>query len=305
MNADVAGFLAYCRLELGLSSNTLTSYNHDLTKVHAAFTALGLTIATVGPDEVGRILGWLRDERDNAPASLARTLVALRMFVRWLVLERRLERDRVALAPLPHIWNELPEVLSPAEVELLLESVGDGPLRLRDRLALELLYACGGRASEVCAIGVGDFKEGRALVRLQGKGRKERMVPIGDKARYYLKRYLVELRPTLLRSPRQDALLLSARGLPLSRQVLWSIVRQTAELAGLGRPVYTHLLRHSFATHLLQNGADLRAVQELLGHANLTTTQRYTHVDGKRLVEIHRRFHPRALVRAPVPPPLG
>jgi integrase/recombinase XerD len=206
----------------------------------------------------------------------------------------------VALAPLPHIWNELPEVLSPAEVELLLESVGDGPLRLRDRLALELLYACGGRASEVCAIGIGDFKEGRALVRLQGKGRKERMVPIGDKARYYLKRYLTELRPTLLRSPRQDALLLSARGLPLSRQVLWSIVKQTAELAGLGRPVYTHLLRHSFATHLLQNGADLRAVQELLGHANLTTTQRYTHVDGKRLVEIHRRFHPRALVRAPV-----
>lgn len=302
VNDDVAGFLSYCRLELGLSLHSLTSYSHDLTKLHAAFAALGLTMATVGPDEVGRVLGWLRDERDNAPASLARALVALRMFARWLVLERRLDRDRIALAPLPHIWNELPGVLSPEEVELILESVAAGPLRLRDRVALELLYACGGRASEVCLIGVGDFKEGRALVRLQGKGRKERMVPIGDKARYYLKRYLTELRPTLLRSAPQDTLLLSARGMPLSRQALWSIVKRTAELAGIGRPVYTHLLRHSFATHLLQNGADLRAVQELLGHANLTTTQRYTHVDAKRLVEIHRRYHPRALPRTPTAP---
>lgn len=293
-NGDIAGFLAYCQLELGLSANTRTSYAHDLAKVYEAFAALGLTIAMVGPDEIARMLGWLRDERGNAPATLARALVALRMFTRWLVLERKLDRDRIALAPLPHLWNELPGVLSPAEVELLLESAPDGPLQLRDRLALELLYACGGRASEVCRIGVGDFKEGRALVRLQGKGRKERMVPIGDKARYYLKRYLTELRPKLVLKPSEDSLLLSARGAPLSRQILWGIVKKTAELAGIGRPVYTHLLRHSFATHLLQNGADLRAVQELLGHANLTTTQRYTHVDAKRLVEIHRRFHPRA-----------
>ena len=293
-NGDIAGFLAYCRLELGLSDNSITSYAHDLAKVHEAFAALGLTMAAVGPDEVARLLGWLRDERDNAPATLARALVALRMFARWLVLEHKLDRDRIALAPLPHLWNELPGVLSPAEVELLLESAPDGPLQLRDRLALELLYACGGRASEVCRIGVGDFKEGRALVRLQGKGRKERMVPIGDKARYYLKRYLTELRPKLVPKPSEDCLLLSARGAPLSRQILWGIVKKTSELAGIGRPVYTHLLRHSFATHLLQNGADLRAVQELLGHANLTTTQRYTHVDAKRLVEIHRRFHPRA-----------
>ena len=293
-NGDIAGFLAYCQLELGLSTNTRSSYAHDLAKVHEAFAALGLTIAAVGPDEIARVLGWLRDERGNAPATLARALVALRMFTRWLVLEHKLERDRIALAPLPHLWNTLPGVLSPAEVELLLESAPDGPLLLRDRLALELLYACGGRASEVCAIGVGDFKEDRALVRLQGKGRKERMVPIGDKARYYLKRYLTELRPTLLKIPSEDCLLLSARGAPLSRQVLWGIVTKTAELAGIGRPVYTHLLRHSFATHLLQNGADLRAVQELLGHANLSTTQRYTHVDAKRLVEIHRRYHPRA-----------
>ncbi len=297
-NGEIAtlsgGFLAYCQLELGLSANTLAAYRSDLLKIGEALTALELSITAVGPDEVARILGWLRDERANRPASLARALVALRMFARWLVLERKIARDRIALAPMPHLWNELPEVLSPDEVELLLESVPDGPLKVRDRLALELLYACGGRASEVCGIGVGDFKENRALVRLHGKGDKERVVPVGEKARYYLRRYLTELRPTLLSKPSEDHLLLSRRGAPMSRQALWRVVTGTAENAGLGRPVYTHLLRHSFATHLLQNGADLRSVQELLGHANLTTTQRYTHVDAKRLVEIHRRFHPRA-----------
>ena len=294
MPAEVSGFLAWCRLELGLSGNTLEAYGNDLVKIHAALAALGLTVAQVGPDEVGKILAWLRDERGNAPATLARALVALRMYVRWLVQERRLTRDRVALAPLPHLWTHLPEVLSPEQIELLLESVPDGPCWLRDRLALELLYASGGRASEVCGIGLGDFKEERQLVRLRGKGSKERMVPLGQKARYYLKRYLAELRPTLSPRPSEDHLLLSARGAPLSHQALWQVVRTAARAAGFDQPVYTHLLRHSFATHLLHGGADLRAVQELLGHANLTTTQRYTHVDAKRLVEVHRRFHPRA-----------
>lgn len=292
--SQIRGFLAYCRLELGLAAHTLTSYGNDLAKIHEALAALGLAMAEVGPDEVARLLAHLRDVRGNAPPTLARALVALRMYVRWLVLERRLERDRVALAPLPHLWNELPEVLSPEEVELVLESVPPGPLWLRDRLALELLYACGGRASEICGIGLGDFKAERALVLLRGKGSKERMVPLGSKARHYLKRYLAELRPSLVVSPTQDRLLLSRRGAPLSRVALWKIVTTAAKLAGLDKPVYTHLLRHSFATHLLQGGADLRTVQELLGHANLTTTQRYTHVDAKRLVEVHRRFHPRS-----------
>ena len=288
------GFLAWCRLELGLSANTLEAYGNDLAKFHQALAALGWTVADIGPDEVARILAWLRDERGNAPPSLARTLVAMRMFARWLVQERRLERDRIALAPLPHLWNELPDVLSPEEVELLLESAPTGPVQLRDRLALELLYACGGRASEVCGIGLGDFKEGRQLVKLRGKGSKERVVPLGQKARYYLTRYLDELRPKLLKKPGEDHLLLSSRGAPLTRQALWKLVKNAAAVAGLDKPVYTHLLRHSFATHLLHGGADLRAVQELLGHANLTTTQRYTHVDARRLVEVHRRFHPRA-----------
>ena len=293
--ADISGFLAYARLELGLGDNTLAAYGTDLRKLDEACVTLGLaTVADLGPEEIGRVLAWLRDERANAPSSLARALVTLRMLARWLVLEKKLERDRIALAPLPALWNELPEVLSPEQVELLLESVAPGPLMVRDRCALELLYASGGRASEVAGICRDDFKEGRRVVLLRGKGRKERLVPVGEKARYWLKRYLDALRPVLVSERSGDVLLLSARGAPLSRQVLWRIVKDTGILAGLPQGAYTHLLRHSFATHLIGGGAGLRSVQELLGHANLTTTQRYTHVDGKRLVEVHRKFHPRA-----------
>jgi integrase/recombinase XerD len=287
-------FLTYCRLELGLSANTLASYGRDLDKLRSALQALALDLATCGPDEVGKVLAWLRDERANAPATLVRLLVTWRMFARYLAMERLIPRDRIQLAQMPTLWNELPQVLSADEVVELLAAAKPGPLYVRDRLALELLYASGGRASEVVGIGLADFQSGNALVRLHGKGNKERMVPLGQQARGCLRRYLAELRPQLALSPTEDCLLLSARGHPLTRQSLWALVKDTGRRAGLGKEVFTHLLRHSFATHLIENGADLRAVQELLGHANLTTTQRYTHVDAKRLIEVHRKFHPRS-----------
>jgi integrase/recombinase XerD len=287
-------FLAHCRLELGLSANTLAAYEGDLAKAHDGFAALGIAIEEAGPDDVARLLGWLRDERAHAPASLARLAVALRMYARWLVAEKLLARDRIGLCRLPKLWVELPEVLTPEEVESLIKSPPDGPLFLRDRCALELLYATGGRASEVVGIGLADLREGGALVRLHGKGDKERMVPLGEPARRAVRRYRDELRPTLERGGRAERLLLTARGRPMGRQALWRLVKQSGALAGIDRPLYTHLLRHSFATHLLAGGADLRSVQELLGHANLSTTQRYTHVDAKRLRDVHRRFHPRA-----------
>ena len=268
-------FLTYCRLELGLSANTLASYGRDLDKLRLALGTLRLDLATCGPDEVGKVLAWLRDERANAPATLVRLLVTWRMFARYLAMERLIPRDRIQLAQMPTLWNELPQVLSAEEV-------------------VELLYASGGRASEVVGIGLADFQSGNALVKLHGKGNKERMVPLGTQARGCLRRYLAELRPQLARTPTEDRLLLSARGRPLTRQSLWALVKQAGARAGLGKEVFTHLLRHSFATHLIENGADLRAVQELLGHANLTTTQRYTHVDAKRLIEVHRKFHPRS-----------
>ncbi len=287
-------FLAYCRLELGLSANTLVSYGLDLDKLRLALGTLGLELATCGPDEVGTVLAWLRDERANAPATLVRLLVTWRMFARYLAMERLIPRDRIQLAQMPALWNELPRVLSADEVVELLAAAKPGPLYMRDRLALELLYASGGRASEVVGIGLADFQSGAALVKLHGKGNKERMVPLGAQARGCLRRYLADLRPQLARTPTEDRLLLSARGRPLTRQSLWALVKDAGRRAGLDQEVFTHLLRHSFATHLIENGADLRAVQELLGHANLTTTQRYTHVDAKRLIEVHRRFHPRS-----------
>jgi integrase/recombinase XerD len=287
-------FLAYCRLELGLSPNTVAAYKRDLELVHAALARLGLDVTQCGPDEVGRLLAWLRDERKLASSSLVRLLVALRMYARYLVSEKLMERDRIQLAQMPKLWNSLPEVLSVDEVERLLQSPPDGPMRLRDRLALELLYACGGRASEVACLALEDLKEHASLVQLHGKGGKDRMVPLGERARAALRRYLQDLRPTLDPQHKQRRLLLSARGRPISRNTLWKIVHDAGALAGIGKPVYTHLLRHSFATHLLEGGADLRSVQELLGHANLTTTQRYTHVDAKRLIEVHRKFHPRS-----------
>jgi integrase/recombinase XerD len=286
-------FLTYCRLELGLSVNTLAAYRNDLGKIHAGLAELGLDLAACGPDEVVRLLAWQR-QHGQAPASQARLLTTLRMYARYLVRERLMPRDRIQLAQLPKLWQRLPEVLSVDEVGRLLASAPPGPLHDRDRLALELLYACGGRASEVVGIGLADLREQGALVKLHGKGGKERVVPLGRLARACLARYLDAVRPRLDLEHRRERLLLSARGGPMTRQALWRLVRTAGNLAGIAKRTFTHLLRHSFATHLLQNGADLRAVQELLGHANLTTTQRYTHVDARRLGEVFQRCHPRA-----------
>ncbi|MDA3962778.1 MAG: tyrosine recombinase [Planctomycetota bacterium] len=286
-------FLTYCRLELGLSSNTIEAYRRDTDAIHAAGIALGLVPSDCGPEEVGKVLAWLRDERSWQPATLARALVAWRMYQRYLVLEKLIVRDRVQLARSPKLWQELPEVLTVTEVDQLLQSAPPGPMRLRDVAGLELLYACGARASEVIGIGLGDFSDEGRLLRLRGKGSKERMVPVGERARKAVRRYTRELRPQLDPAHKQECLLLSRRGAPMSRQALWKLVRDAGALAGITKPVFTHLLRHSFATHMLERGADMRAVQELLGHANMTTTQRYTHVDATRLRDLHKRFHPR------------
>ena len=287
-------FLTYCRLELGLSANTINAYRGDLEKLYEAAEASGIDATEAGPDEVGVVLAHLRDERGLAPSSLSRLLVAWRMYLRFLVLEKLVERDRVQLARAPRLWQELPDVLSVAEVDALLQAAPPGPLRLRDAAALELLYACGARASEVIGIGLGDLREDGQVVRLLGKGNKQRIVPLGRRAREAVASYLRELRPELDPQHKHEALLLTRRQRPMTRQALWALVKRAGQLAGITKPVYTHLLRHSFATHLLENGADLRAVQELLGHANMTTTQRYTHVDQRRLKAIHQQFHPRA-----------
>jgi integrase/recombinase XerD len=289
-----AGFLAHCRLALSLSPNTVRNYRLALQRLDRGLAELGRDLAEVGPDEAVRLLAWLRTAHGHGPATQALHLSAWKTYSRWLVMEGRLTRDRLGGLPAPERWDRLPAVLAPDEVGRLIAAAPPGPLHLRDRLILELLYACGGRASEVAGLGLADLREERSLARLAGKGGKQRLVPLGERARAALADYLAHLRPALAGPRTGDRLLLGRNRRPISRQTVWAVVKRAAALAGLPRPVWTHLLRHSFATHLLAGGADLRAVQELLGHANLTTTQRYTRVEAARLREIHARFHPRA-----------
>ncbi|NRA39062.1 MAG: tyrosine recombinase [Planctomycetes bacterium] len=287
-------FISYCQLELGLSKNTLAAYRRDIDKAFAMANELSFNVNELSADNVGAMLNYLRTECDLQPASLSRFLVVLRMYSKFLVLERINTHDRVQMVQSPRLWQELPEVLSVEEVDRLLEAVPLGKMNLRDKALMEVLYACGARASEIASLDLSDRREQGSVLRLRGKGNKERMVPLGRDAQDHVRRYIEELRPKLVKSAKQDALFLSSRGNAMNRQGVWKVVRQAGALAGINKPIFTHLLRHSFATHLLAGGADLRSVQELLGHANMTTTQRYTHVDVSRLRDVHKQFHPRS-----------
>lgn len=286
-------FITYCQLELGLSKNTLIAYQHDIDTAFLVTAELKLQVNDLSADDVSVVLAFLRREHQLSPVSLSRFLVVLRMYCKFLVLERINVHDRVQMVPSPRLWQELPEVLSIDEVDRLLDAPAPGKMKLRDKALLEVLYACGARASEMAGLNLSDFCEQGQVLRLRGKGNKERMVPLGKDAQYHVKLYVAELRPQLLKDPKLDSLFVSSRGNAMSRQAVWKVVHQAGALAGIHKPIFTHLLRHSFATHLLARGADLRSVQELLGHVNMTTTQRYTHVDVSHLQDIHKRFHPR------------
>ncbi len=232
--------------------------------------------------------------RGLASHSLSRALVAIRMFFRFLTQEGYLRRDVTEVMESPRLWAILPQVLSVAEVEsLLARPEVRKPLGLRDRAVLELLYASGLRAEELTRIKASDLNLDSAYVRCLGKGSKERIVPFGKKAAQALSLYIERARPLFVKGLDPGYLFLSRRGKPFTRQWLWRLVKRYVREAGIAKEVGPHTLRHSFATHLLSRGADLRVVQEMLGHANITTTQVYTHVDRERLKEVHRRFHPR------------
>lgn len=227
-------------------------------------------------------------------STIRRNISAVRTWFGFLAGEGLVTRDPSERLETPKRWRTLPETLSVAEIQRLLETPSvDEPLAWRDRALLELAYGAGLRVSELCQLGLGDLQLQDGLVRAFGKGRKERLVPIGRPVISVLSVYLHTLRPTLDRGASEGRLLLNARGRPLSRVGAWGIVRRRAQQAGITKRVTPHTLRHSFATHLLEGGADLRAVQEMLGHADLSTTQIYTHVDRDYLRSVHQRFHPR------------
>lgn len=291
---DVKSFLHYLQAERGLAKNTLLAYGRDLQRF-AQWTADGGLKDHLKPtlSELGEYLTFLREEQLAAP-SAGRHLVALKMFYRFLRLEERVQQNAVELLSAPSLWERIPQVLSPQNVDKLLAAPrADDRFYLRDKALLETLYAAGCRASEVVGLQLADLHLDGGFCKCVGKGNKQRIVPLGMPAVAALKAYLKDVRPRLVQANDVPHVFVSRGGKALTREMLWILVKKYVKRAGLHGKVSPHTLRHSFATHLLAGGADLRTVQELLGHANIRTTQHYTHVDKSRLQAIHRKYHPR------------
>lgn len=289
------GFASFLGLEQGSSPRTGEAYGRDLGRMveFAVMRGCGQPVQ-VTPLLLREFVYHLKD-LGLAPASIRRTISAVRSYFRFLLAEGALVRDPSDRLETPRRWRTLPEVLTVDEVSLLLAAPSlDEPLAFRDRAMLEMAYGAGLRVSEWISLSVRDLILDDGLVRVLGKGSKERLVPLGRPAIGAVAIYLRELRPRLERGAGQGVLFLNARGEPLSRMGAWKILRKYVELAGITRHVSPHTLRHSFATHLLEGGADLRAVQEMLGHADISTTQIYTHVDREYLRTVHRQYHPRS-----------
>ncbi|HEY1861214.1 MAG TPA: site-specific tyrosine recombinase XerD [Gemmataceae bacterium] len=292
---DVTAFRHYVAAERGMAANTVLAYSRDLDRFSHWVAEGGL--ANYLKPSVRELSGYIAFMREEglAPASTARHLVALKMFYRFLRLEERTSESAVDLLSSPTLWERIPHVLSPEAVEKLLAApLPIDRFYLRDKALLETLYATGGRASEVVGLKLADVYLDSAFCKCMGKGSKQRLVPLGRPAIEALRDYLTELRPKLTRThPDSPWVFVSRGGRALTRIMLWTLVKKYARRAGLNGKISPHTLRHSFATHLLAGGADLRTVQELLGHANIRTTQHYTHVDRERLKALHRQFHPR------------
>jgi integrase/recombinase XerD len=285
-------FLDHLKVERGLAENTVQAYSRDLARFFGFLEKRGLSPPEVSQEDVLAYMSSLQG--GLSVRSAARGLSALKLFFRFLVSTGRIEASPARLLGTPRIPQRLPGVLSRQEVELLLaQPEPSSPLGMRDRAMLELLYATGLRVSELVHLKVQNINLEAGFVRTLGKGSKERMVPMGAKALEALRGYLSDGRPALLRGKSSPYLFLNLRGRPMTRQGFWKLIRRYGVKAGIPKGIKPHLLRHSFATHLLECGADLRSVQIMLGHADISTTQIYTHVTRERLKEIHEKFHPR------------
>lgn len=295
MRAAIEDFGNVLTLERGRSDHTLVAYEHDLRQC-AAWLAAKAGVKDWRDVTGAHAMDWLYSLSgdDFAVASLARKLSALRMFARHLVREEARPDDFTVLLQGPKLVRRVPGMLSVGEVEKLLAAPqGGDAFALRDRAMLELFYSSGLRVSELAGLNLQQLDLENGYLRVFGKGAKERVVPVGGKAAEALRVYIASGRPAFVKAKTGSALFLSERGAALSRKTLWYLVQKYAAAAGIARGVKPHQLRHSFASHLLGGGADLRAIQEMLGHANLATTQIYTAVEEKRLVEQHGKFHPR------------
>lgn len=294
MNALVEMFLEYVSLERGLSERTRLAYAADLQSFTNALAALGITaVHDVTRDHV---VDYLLAERTRGLSvnSVSRRLVAIKVFFAFLQSEGLLAQNVTAVMESPRLWKVLPGLLRPREVERLLQAAdGEDKFAIRNRAVLELFYATGMRVQEMCDLQLDDVHMDEHYIRCTGKGSKTRVVPFGSTSEQCLERYLLKARAHFEVHGPSRYVFLTVRGAPFSRKRLWQIVKECARKAGIDKNVYPHTLRHSFASHMLANGAPLRVIQEMLGHADIATTQVYTHVDQQRLRSVHHQFHPR------------
>lgn len=286
----VEDFKKYILLERRLSQNTLEAYVRDIEGYLKYLESRKIKFDEATYNDV---LGYLiKLKETHSPRSVARAASSIKAFYKFLVLTEKTKNDPTLLIESPKIPASLPRFLSYQEIAKILEGcTGNDPLTIRDRALLEFAYATGGRVSEIIGLKMNQIDWQEKFVLFFGKGKKERWVPFGDVAAGWLKKYIEQARPKLIRQP-TDFVFLTRLGAPLSRMDYWRILKKWADKAGI-KKIHPHVLRHSFATHLLQRGADLRTVQELLGHASITTTQIYTHLTRENLKEVHRMFHPR------------
>ncbi len=279
--------------ERGLSENTLQSYRYDLLQLAAHQEKRNSDLKAASREDLLHFLAT-RVQHGRSPRSLSRYLSGFRQFYRWLLRAGRINQDPSALIESPRLGRGLPKALSEQQVEALLEAPDVGtPLGLRDRAMLELMYATGLRVSELVGLELPNLNLNQGVVRVMGKGDKERLVPLGEESIFWLLRYLDHGRGDLMRGADCPKIFVTARKAGMTRQTFWHSIRKHARVAEIDQPVSPHMLRHSFATHLLNHGADLRVVQLLLGHSDLSTTQIYTHIAREGLKKLHRKHHPR------------
>jgi integrase/recombinase XerD len=289
----IEAFLDAAWAERGLSENTLASYRYDLTRLSLQLREDGGTLEQAAREDILRFLAR-QVQAGRSPRSISRYLSGFRQFYRWSLREGRVHQDPTALIESPRLGRGLPKALSEAQVEALLDAPDtDTPLGLRDRTMLELMYATGLRVSELVGLDLTSLSINQGVVRVTGKGGKERLVPLGEEALSWLQHYLKSARPDLMKGSECPRVFVTNRRKGMTRQAFWYAIRRYSAAADISQDVSPHMLRHSFATHLLNHGADLRVVQLLLGHSDLSTTQIYTHIAREGLKQLHSKHHPR------------
>ncbi|TMW73682.1 site-specific tyrosine recombinase XerD [Alteribacter natronophilus] len=295
MKEELTKYLRYLVVEKGLSANTVQAYERDLDS-YLHFLENAENIQNINSVHRSSIVAYLFALKEDGRASttISRRLSSVRSFHQFLLREGACDHDPSDLVDIPKAEKRLPKVLSASEVEALLDSTDTTPLGLRNKAMLEILYATGLRVTELCSMTLSDLHLDMGFIRCVGKGNKERIIPLGGAAVKALRTYLSASRPELTRKETHDVLFVNHHGRKMTRQGFWKILKQLARNCEIKKELTPHTLRHSFATHLLENGADLRAVQEMLGHADISTTQIYTHVSKTRLRDVYASYHPRA-----------